>query len=199
MIPRFVSVWPMRAPSLRSRKWHAMEISQPPPSAWPLIAAMTGLGKRSIRRRTPVPKRMNVSTLPPEKAEPRSAPAQKILSPLPVMMSARTSGSLSTEDSAAFSSFMSVSLMALAGGRFSVMTRNDSSRVTISVSYAIAADSLDEDRRHRFGGVDEPVGALAEHPRGRHLVHGPEQDLRRHLDGQVIAQQAGGDAFIEGG
>src|SRR5688500_13591046 len=177
MIPRFVSVWPMRAPSFRRRKWQAMEISQPPPSAWPLMAAMTGLGKRSMRRITPVPNRMNVSTLPPANAEPRSAPAQKILSPAPVMITERTSGSVSTDVSAAFSSCMSGSLMALAGGRFSVMTRKDSSRVTSSVSYGIATDSLDEDGGHRLRRVDEPVGTLAEHPRGGHLVHGPEEHL----------------------
>src|SRR5688500_2502908 len=161
------------------------------------MAAMTGLGKRSIRRSTPVPKRMNVSTLPPEKAEPRSAPAQKIFSPAPVMMSERTSVSLSTDESAAFNSVISVSLMALAGGRLRVMTRKDSSRVTISVSYAIAADSFDEHRRHRIGGVHEPVGALAGHPRRGHLVHRSEEDLGRDFDGQIVAQHAGGDAVIQ--
>ena len=105
-----------------------MAISQPPPIAWPLMAAMIGLGKRSILRITLLPKRMNVSTSPPANAEPRSAPPQKIRSPLPVMITARTLSSVCTELSAAFSSRMSVSLMALAGGRFSVMTANDSSR-----------------------------------------------------------------------
>ena len=35
-----------------------MAISQPPPMAWPLMAAITGLGKRSILRMTLLPKRM---------------------------------------------------------------------------------------------------------------------------------------------
>ena len=105
-----------------------MAISQPPPIAWPLMAAMIGLGKRSILRITLLPKRMNVSTSPPANADPRSAPPQKIRSPLPVMITTRTPSSDCTELSAAFSSRISVSLMALAGGRFSVMTTNDSSR-----------------------------------------------------------------------
>ena len=66
--------------------WQPIAISQPPPSACPLIAATTGLGKRSMRRTTLLPKRMKVATSAPEKAEPRSAPAQKILSPAPVMI-----------------------------------------------------------------------------------------------------------------
>src|SRR5207249_11953778 len=58
MIPRFDSVCPIRAVSFSNRKWHAMAISQPPPRAWPLIAAITGFGKRSILRITLLPKRM---------------------------------------------------------------------------------------------------------------------------------------------
>src|SRR5205809_1141007 len=38
MIPRFDSVCPIFAVSLRSRKWQAIAISQPPPVAWPLTA-----------------------------------------------------------------------------------------------------------------------------------------------------------------
>src|SRR3990172_5605444 len=191
MMPRFDSVCPIRADSLRMRKWHAIAISQPPPSAWPLIAAMTGLGKRSIFRMTLLPKRMNVSTLPPENAEPRSAPAQKILSPAPVMMTARTLSSSSTEVSAAFRSVMSCSLIALAGGRFSVMTAKLSSRANCRVSYAIGADSFEENGRDRVGRVAEPVGALAEHPRGRQLVHRAEEHLRGDLDPQGIAGPPG--------
>ena len=117
--------------------WQAMEISQPPPSACPLMAAMTGLGKRSMRRSTELPKRMKDATSGPEKAEPRSAPAQKILSPAPVMMRHFTAASDSTSDSAAFSSCISASLMALAGGRLRVMTAKPSSRLRIMVSYGI--------------------------------------------------------------
>src|SRR3989442_10881858 len=139
MMPRFDSVCPMRALSFRMRMWHPMAISQPPPRAWPLMAATTGLGKRSMRRTTLLPKRMKETTSGPEKALPRSAPAQKILSPAPVMMTERTAGSLSTSDSAAFSSFMRSTLIALAGGRLSVMTAKLSSRAKMSVSYGIGS------------------------------------------------------------
>src|SRR3990167_7316380 len=189
MMPRFDSVCPIRADSFRIRKWHAIAISQPPPSAWPLIAAMTGLGKRSIFRMTLLPKRMKVSTLPPENAEPRSAPAQKILSPAPVMMTERTLASSSTEVSAAFSSVTS--------GRLSVMTAKVSSRAKCSVSYAIGADSFEEDGRDRFGRGGEPVAALAQHPGGRQLVHGAEEHLGGNLHGQVAPDPPGRDAVLE--
>src|SRR5256884_3470393 len=190
MIPRFDSVCPIRAASFSRRKWHAIAISQPPPRAWPLIAAITGFGKRSIRRITPLPKRMKVSTLPPENAEPRSAPAQKILSPAPVMITERTASSSSTEASAPLSSVMSLALIALAGGRFSVTTTKLSSRAKRKVSNAIGRDSFEEDRRDRLGGVGEAVGALAEHPGRRELVHRAEE----HLGGDLERQGAPGAA-----
>src|SRR5438445_403209 len=151
-----------------SRKWQAMAISMPPPIAWPLMAAMTGLEKRSILRITLLPKRMKASTSPPENAEPRSAPPQKILSPAPVMMTERTLSSSRTAFSASFSSRMSASLMALAGGRLSVMIAYDSSRSRTSVSNPIAGDSFEEDVGHGLGGdllaqdADEARHLLAE-------------------------------------
>src|SRR5919198_3551112 len=203
MIPRFDSVCPIRAVSFRSGKWHAMAISQPPPRAWPLIAAITGFGKRSILRITPLPKRMKASTPPPENAEPRSAPAQKILSPAPVMITDRTASSSSTEASAALSSFMSSALIALAGGRFRVTTTKLSSRANSRVSNAIARDSFigrdafEEDRRDRVGGVGEPVGALAEDPRRRQLVHRAEEHLGGDLERQVAPEASGRHALLE--
>src|SRR6266849_9464141 len=188
MMPRFDSVCPMRALSFRMRMWHPMAISQPPPRAWPLMAATTGLGKRSMRRTTLLPKRMKDATSGPEKALPRSAPAQKILSPAPVMMTDRTAAACSTSDSAAFSSPMRARLIALAGGRLSVMSAKLSSRLRMSVSYAIrrsplsvGGDTLQEQVGDGGGSVDEAVTALAEHPGGRHLVHGAEEHLGRDL------------------
>src|SRR2546426_5717096 len=197
MIPRFDSVCPIRAVSFSSRKWHAIAISQPPPRAWPLMAAITGFGKRSIFRITLLPKRMKVSTSPPENAEPRSAPAQKILSPAPVMMTDRTVSSCSTAFKASFSSRTSSSLIAFAGGRFSVMTAKLSSRANSRVSNAIGADSLQENGRDRLGRLGEAVRALAEHPGGRHLVHRAEQHLGGDLDRQVPAEAPGGRTFLE--
>src|SRR6266550_4540223 len=197
MMPRFDSVWPIRAVSFMSRKWQAMAISMPPPIAWPLMAAMTGLGKRSILRITPLPKRMNPSTSPPEKAEPRSAPPQKILSPAPVMMTARTLSSSRTEFSASFSSRISGSLIAFAGGRLRVMVAYDSSRASTSVSNPIAGDSFEKDVGHGLRGVREPIAALAEHPGRRQLIHGAEEHLGRDLDRQVRAEQAAGHPLVQ--
>src|SRR5689334_22483300 len=197
MMPRLDSVCPMRAVSFMSRKWHAIAISIPPPMAWPLIAAMTGFGNRSILRITLLPNRMNASTSPPEKAEPRSAPPQKILSPAPVMITARTLSSSRTEFSASLSSRMSASLIALAGGRLSVTIAYDSSRASTSVSNPIARNSFEKDICHGLGRVAQPIPAFAEHPGGRELIHGPEEHLGRHLHGQIRAKQAGGHALLQ--
>jgi hypothetical protein len=110
-----------------------MAISQPPPRACPFMAAMTGLGKRSMRRTTLLPKRRKAA-MSPVKAEPRSAPAQKIRSPAPVMMTERTAASAWTSDSAAFSSRIRGSLIAFMGGRFRVITAKLSSRAKMMVS-----------------------------------------------------------------
>src|SRR5215472_11364651 len=183
-----------------------MEISQPPPKAWPLMAAITGLGQRSIRRRTELPKRRNEPTSGPPKAEPRSAPAQKILSPAPVMMRQRTDSSGSSSESAAFSSLISPSLIALAGGRLRVMTAKDSSRLTVMVSYAIdgllgggCRHAPQENLGHGLRRVHEPVSTLAQHPRRRHLIHGAEQHLGRQLDGQPGTETAVAHALFQDG
>src|SRR5712691_11542985 len=171
MIPRFDSVCPIRAVSFSSRKWHAIAISQPPPRAWPLMAAITGFGKRSIFRITLLPKRMKVSTLPPENAEPR----------------------------AALSSVTSSALIAFAGGRFRVTTTNLSSRANCKVSNAIGRDSFEEDRRDRLGCVGEAVDALAEDPRRRQLVHRAEEHLGGDLERQVAPDAPGRHALLEHG
>src|SRR5215471_7354387 len=183
-----------------------MEISQPPPKAWPLMAAITGLGKRSMRRRTELPRRRNAPTSGPAKAEPRSAPAQKILSPAPVMMRQRTDSSGSSSESAAFSSLISPSLIALAGGRLRVMTAKDSSRLTVMVSYAIdgllgggCRHALQENLGHGLCRVHEPVSTLAQHPRRRHLIHGAEQHLGRHLHGEPGTEAARVHALFQDG
>ena len=65
------------------------------------------------------------------------------------MMTDLTAPSPSTSDSAAFSSRMSVSLIALAGGRLSVMTAYVSSRSRTMVSYGMGAGLLLECGRPR--------------------------------------------------
>src|SRR5262245_32411421 len=199
MIPRLDSVWPIRADSFINRKWQAIAISMPPPMAWPLIAAMTGFGKRSILRITLLPKRMNASTSPPENAEPRSAPPQKILSPAPVMITERTLSSSRTELSASLSSRISGSLIALAGGRLSVTIAYDSSRASTSVSNPISGHSSEKDVGHRLRGVGEPIAAPAQHPGSRELVHGAEEHFGRDLHRQLRPEQAGRDPLLEDG
>src|SRR6266849_5872655 len=190
-MPRLDSVCPIRAVSFRMRMWQPIAISQPPPRACPLIAATTGFRKRSMRRTTLLPKRMKVPTSAPSKAEPRSAPAQKILSPAPVMITARTPSSPSSSDRAAFSSRMSVSLMALAGGRLRVMIAKRSSRLRIRVSYAIGRISS---RRRASGERPRPAGTgrppRARCPRaGSHACPAP----RTWQSGQCAEQHLGGD------
>src|SRR5262245_17265771 len=199
MMARLDSVWPIRADSFIRRKWQAIAISMPPPMAWPLIAAMTGFGKRSILRITLLPKRMNASTSPPENADPRSAPPQKILSPAPVMMTERTLSSSRVEFSASFSSRINGSLIALAGGRLSVTIAYDSSRASTSVSNPISSHPSEKNVGHRLRGVGEAIAALAEHPGRRELVHGAEEHLRCHLHRQLRAEHAGRDALLEDG
>src|SRR5207245_9278625 len=102
-------------------------------------------GKGSILRVTLLPKRMEVATLPPENAEPRSAPAQKILSPAPVMITDRTASSSSTELRAALSSIISGSLIALAGGRFRVQPTKRSTSPNSTVSHGRGRDTCAQD------------------------------------------------------
>src|SRR5262249_42614204 len=162
-----------------------------------LSAAMTGLGKRSSLRITLLPNRMNASTSPPEKADPRSAPPQKILSPAPVMIRERTLSSSRTEFSASFSSWISASLIALAGGRLSVTTAYDSSRASASVSNPIACHSSEEHVDHRLRGVGEAIPALAKYPGCRQLVHGSEEHLGGALHRQLAPEHARRDALLE--
>src|SRR5215470_16309400 len=152
MMPRFDSVCPMRAVSLRMRIWQAMEI----------------------------------------------------LSPAPVMMRQRTASSGSSSDSAALSSLIRPSLIALAGGRFRVMTAKDSSRLTVMVSYAIdgllgsgRCHALQENLGHGLRRVHEPISTLAQHPRRRHLIHGAEQHLGRHLHGEPGTEAASVHALFQ--
>src|SRR5262245_21567273 len=134
---------------------------------------------------------------PPEKAEPRSAPPQKIFSPAPVMMTERTLSSACTLLSAALSSRISVSLIALAGGRFSVMTAQVSSRSRIRVSNPIPDDSFEKDRGHRLRCLRELVAPLAQDPGRGHLVHCAEQHFGGDFHRQGRLEAAGGHALFQ--
>ena len=79
--------------------------SLPPPSAKPLTAAMTGMGKLSIIRNTSLPSlpKASPSALVMVLMEPMSAPATKLLSPSPVRTMQRMAD-WSTASKAAFRS-----------------------------------------------------------------------------------------------
>src|SRR6185503_8061820 len=116
-----------------------------------------------------------------------------------VITTARTASSPCSSLRAAFSSRMSGSLMVLAGGRLRVTIAIPSSRVSSSVSLAIAGHSFEEDRGHRVGGVDQAVTPLAAHPVRGHLVHRAEEHLGGDLHGQVGVEMATGASLVEHG
>ncbi len=98
----------------------ASAISQPPPKAMPLIAAIVGRGARSISR---------VSCWPPTATEPpalgnslTSAPAAKKRVPAPVITRARTSPSATAPATAARRPSTTAAPIAFAGG-WSMVTR----------------------------------------------------------------------------
>ena len=92
VMPRPTSGWPKIACSAQIRKSQLIASSQPPPSAKPLTAAMTGSGKVSIMRKMSLPFLPKAS--PPCASMPDiaaiSAPATKDFSPAPVTMTQRT-------------------------------------------------------------------------------------------------------------
>ncbi len=100
-----------------------MEISQPPPSAKPLIAAITGMGKVSSLRNTSLPflPKASPSALVSVLISPMSAPATKDFCPAPVKIRHLTSSRLtlsrvwssssSTVEFNAFSAFSRLMVM----------------------------------------------------------------------------------------
>ena len=94
-MPRLISGWPKRAVSAAMRIVHAIASSQPPPSAKPLIAAITGLPSCSIASKICWPRR--ACSLPSTgvctASSLMSAPATNDFSPAPVSTIARTPAS----------------------------------------------------------------------------------------------------------
>src|SRR5664279_21647 len=95
MMPRFTSGWPSRAVFDATRSVQASATSQPPPSAKPFTAAITGLPRVSIVSRSACPFRakaraetgVNVRKIV------TSAPAMNAFSPAPVRITAPTASS----------------------------------------------------------------------------------------------------------
>src|SRR5438128_266311 len=92
MIPNATSGWPNFACSAAILSVQAMAVSQPPPSAKPLTAAITGLPRFSIRLRTAWPNELasSASIAVTRASSLMSAPAMNALSPAPVRMTPRT-------------------------------------------------------------------------------------------------------------
>ncbi len=106
MIPSFTSGVPRRALSEAMRTWQAMASSQPPPSAKPLTAAITGLPRSSMRSSTFWPRieRSLPSTGDCVASSAMSAPATKAFSPAPVRITPRMAASAPMAVNAASSS-----------------------------------------------------------------------------------------------
>ena len=105
--PSFTSGWPNLALSAAIRMVHAIAVSQPPPSAKPLTAAITGLPRFSMRSSTSWPKRLDrsASIAVACASSPMSAPAMNALSPAPVRMTPSTVASSRASSKAVRRSF----------------------------------------------------------------------------------------------
>src|SRR3954469_2817510 len=86
MIPSPSSGWPNFAVSEAMRRSHASASSQPPPSAYPLIAAIVGRGKRSISAKSDELIAASPSSRPRSRLSLMSAPETNADSPPPVMI-----------------------------------------------------------------------------------------------------------------
>src|SRR5215472_13904080 len=139
MMPRLISGCPKRAVSPATIRSHISASSQPPPSAYPLTAAIRGFVNAAMRAQRPVWSRWSCSTGPRSDMSPMSAPAANTRGP-PVRTTARTSWSASKRSSAALSSSISAGLSAFrTRGRLSVTTPTAPWRSTSTCSYCMLA------------------------------------------------------------
>src|ERR1035438_9565208 len=126
MMPRFTSGWPSRAVFDATRSVQASATSQPPPSAKPFTAGITGLPRVSIVSRSACPFRakaraetgVNVRKIV------TSAPAMNAFSPAPVRITPPTASSPRALSKAAASPSITSGLSALSlSGRLMVTVR----------------------------------------------------------------------------
>src|SRR6266446_3499568 len=105
--PSVTSGWPNFAVSTAILSVHAIAVSQPPPSAKPLTAAITGLPRFSMRSRTLWPKRLAraASKAASVASSVMSAPAMNAFSPAPVRIAPRIAASSRTSSNAVRRSF----------------------------------------------------------------------------------------------
>src|SRR6266540_1595222 len=148
--PTLISGWPKRAVSDATMMSHCIASSQPPPSANPLTAAMSGFEIALIRSHSATRLLVSIEIGVWTENSLRSAPAANTFGP-PVRTIARMLSSRSSSSSAATSSSISGPLRALSCfGRLSVMTPTGPSRSTRMYSNAIRTSwSLQRfERRH---------------------------------------------------
>src|SRR5260221_9091330 len=117
VMPILTSGWPKRADSPAMMMSHVIASSQPPPSANPLTAAITGFGHAASARHSLSESRNIISTVPTPDISLMSAPAANDLS-LPVSTMQRTALSLPSSVICCASSLRTSMLSALrASGR----------------------------------------------------------------------------------
>src|SRR4051812_35721911 len=162
MIPRLISGCPSLAVSAAMRIVQAIASSQPPPSAYPLIAAITGLPMCSTRSSTCWPR---IACLRPPAgvcvaSSLMSAPAMNDFSPAPVRITARTASSCFSSRTARRSSSSVWVLSALRTlGRLTVRTATPPSRAIRRLSKVVAMSE-----RERIHQPAEDVGGDHESP-----------------------------------
>ena len=113
---------PKAASSAATARSQASTISQPPASALPLTAAIHGLVRSACTKPAKPPRAVNRSLPRPAATSFRSAPAQKVPPPAPVITIAHRSGSASVSATMSSSAAATAPLMTAlrASGRFSV-------------------------------------------------------------------------------
>src|SRR5215218_6814355 len=148
-----------RAATIRSQ---ASAISNPPATAKPSTAAISGL--RGGPWTMPAKPRRSTNALSPATNAFRSMPAEKPL-PAPVRMPACRSSSSSRRSSAAATPFASAALTALRwSGRLSVISRTPPSASVSTASSAMRGGSLRPEQRERGLALAPQHGEVDLHP-----------------------------------
>src|SRR5438093_1528878 len=173
MMPSEDSVWPIleRPSSTMTRKSQQSVSSLPPPSAWPLMAAITGFGHRSMAMKWWFIRRMNSAIWSVASGasrsmpiiEVRSAPTLKYFSYSDASTTTRTDASLPSSSNAAASSCIRSSAIALLPLRCMTTRATAPSRLT-STSSPIAGLGREQrdaarDLDHRARDVAGLLGA----------------------------------------
>src|SRR5437867_76437 len=176
MMPSEDSVWPIleRPSSTMTRKSQQSVSSLPPPSAWPLMAAIAGFGHRSMAMKWWFIRRMNSAIWSVASGasrsmpiiEVRSAPTLKYFSYSDASTTTRTDASLPSSSNAAASSCIRSSAIALLPLRCMTTRATAPSRLT-STSSPIAG--LGREQRDAARDLDHrarDVARLAETAKG---------------------------------